>query len=77
MFAGAGQQRACQQEPRSLALLGMTKLLETASDFWCKNLSSKPSLLVTVVEQWLSRLTVRTVVWKQDTQLPTTFSTSA
>ena len=46
---------------------------ETASDFWCKNLSLKPSLLVTVVEQWLSRRTVRTVVWKQDIQQPTTW----
>jgi hypothetical protein len=42
----------------------MTKPLKTASDFWCKNLSLKPSLLVAVVEQWLSRLIVRLIAWK-------------
>jgi hypothetical protein len=32
VFAGARQQRARLQEPRSLALLGMTKPFETASE---------------------------------------------
>jgi len=32
VFAGARQQRARLQEPRSLALLGMTKHFETASE---------------------------------------------
>src|SRR5437588_8871019 len=31
-----------------------------ACDFWCKNLRPRPSLLVSDVEQWLSRLVVAT-----------------